>query len=982
MSASSPKRVFERIINEYKAFHQALADAEHWHAEYKKELEQKYNQKLAAIQLLLGLKLGEAERKRRDAIADVSKRIDEAKVALGILAEPWSSPLWESHRPKPRTERQKRIHEITGVPYETSGYGSVREFPRDVRIGHIQTGRSEPELQLVPCVVPLIGYRHILIISHGSIKQRALSLLQSIVLRVAVTFPPEAAIFRFIDPIGLGQNFPFKRLPERLRQPSVYKEVDEIRAQLRLLKDELARRNERYLARDYADIEEYNRAGDEVVEPYNLLCIADFPTGFDSDAGQRLISIAEQGVRTGIYLLAHMNADTPMIRDFDLAAFKRHMTIIEAKDDSFKVTHANHTFEFVPDETPPSDLFNGLLDRVAEVVGEDTSSVIPFERFIPSLDQWWSKSAVDGIETPIGRIGALEEMTFVLGQSEKRHVLIGGLNGSGKTNLFHILINSIALNYSPDEVELYLIDFKEGVAFYPYATYRLPHARVVAIETEPEFGVSIFRQLLIELENRSRIFKQASDEFGVAIQDYATYRKKTGRKLPRLVLIMDEFQKQFEENNSLTNRAATMLEDLARRCGAFGIHLVMGSQSVAIGNLPHNIYGQFETRIGFKSNERDFAALMSPDNVNAVKALEKIGEVIYNNRSGLPDGNSKGRVAWLRDEARTALLRRFSEQAGADHSKPLTVFRGDIPANIDENDQLRSLYELDHWPSPREVKDQFMLKDWVTAERPIMLYLGESAELKPATAAILRRRDRSNLLIVASDAEIAFGMLGAACLSIPAFYEPNAVEIAIIDCADEGEYWENTFNDFKEAFDLYTIDVRGRRKAISVLTQIQTKLAEYEQLANADRDDEIPTTFLFISGIQSIDDLRPVPSKYGGRNEPSEAAQMLINILQRGPKLGVYTIIWSRSVDDFDARLEKQTLNLFDRRVGLHLSTEDLMYLFREPVSKGRQAFSGTLLDDERGQFEKFRAYALPKFPGERLTLYQRYAAKLRARQS
>lgn len=976
------KQVQAKIIEQYTALRQALADAEHWHNEYLKDLEQKHNQKLATIEAELEQKIAEAEQKRTTVIRDVIKRINDAKQGLGILTEPWSSPLWNEYRPKPRAERQERIHEITGVSYQTSGYGSVREFPRDVRIGDILTGRSEPELKIIPCVIPLIGHKHILIISHGAAKQHALSLLQSIVLRVAVTFPPEAAIFRFIDPIGLGQNFPFKRLPERLRQPSVFKEVDEIRTQLRVLKDELARRNERYLARDYSDIEEYNRAGDEVVEPYNLLCIADFPTGFDTDSGQRLLSIAEQGVRTGIYLLAHMNADTPMIRDFDLAAFKRHATIIDASEKGFKVTHGGREFKFTPDETPSSQLFNGLLDRVAEVVGEDTGNVIPYERFIPPLDQWWSHSAVDGIETPIGRIGALEDMMFVLGQAEKRHVLIGGLNGSGKTNLFHILINGIALNYSPDEVELYLIDFKEGVAFYPYATYRLPHARVVAIETEPEFGVSIFKQLVAELENRSRIFKQASDEIGVAIQDYATYRKKTGRKLPRLVLIMDEFQKQFEENNSLTARASNMLEDLARRCGAFGIHLVMGSQSVAISNLSQNIYGQFETRIGFKSSERDFAALMSADNVNAVKALEKIGEVIYNNRGGISDGNSKGRVAWLRDEARTALLKKLSERAGSDHNKTLTVFRGDIPSSVGENGQLRTLYDLDHWPAPRQVKELFQLKDWVTTERPAMLYLGESAELKPATAAIFRRRDRSNLLIVASDAEIAFGMLGAACLSIPAFYRPSDVEIAIIDCADEGEYWENTFSDFKDAFDQYPIDVRGRRKAKAMLTQIQAKLDERDQLVAADREGEIPTTFLILSGIQSIDDLRPVPSKYGGRNEPSETAKTLVEILQRGPKLGIYTIIWSRSVDDFDARLEKQSLSLFDRRAGMHLSTEDLLYLFREPVSRGRQAFSGTLLDDERGHFEKFRAYALPKNPEERVDLYRQYAEKLRMRQS
>jgi len=57
----------------------------------------------------------------------------------------------------------------------------------------------------------------------------------------------------------------------------------------------------------------------------------------------------------------------------------------------------------------------------------------------------------------------------------------------------HALLTNLALTYSPDEAELYLIDFKEGVEFQWYATYRLPHARVVAIQSEREFGLSVLQ---------------------------------------------------------------------------------------------------------------------------------------------------------------------------------------------------------------------------------------------------------------------------------------------------------------------------------------------------------------------------------------------------------------------------------------------------------------------------------------------------------
>ena len=51
----------------------------------------------------------------------------------------------------------------------------------------------------------------------------------------------------------------------------------------------------------------------------------------------------------------------------------------------------------------------------------------------------------------------------------------------------------MALNYSPEEAEMYLIDFKQGVEFRAYSANGLPHARVIAIESEREFGLSVLQ---------------------------------------------------------------------------------------------------------------------------------------------------------------------------------------------------------------------------------------------------------------------------------------------------------------------------------------------------------------------------------------------------------------------------------------------------------------------------------------------------------
>src|SRR5207248_5455430 len=132
-----------------------------------------------------------------------------------------------------------------------------------------------------------------------------------------------------------------------------------------------------------------------------------------------------------------------------------------------------------------------------------------------------------------------------------------GKTGSGKSTLWHTLILNLALRYSPDEIELYLIDFKKGVEFKHYSEHQLPHARVIAIESEREFGLSVLQRLDGILRERGDRFRDA------AVNDLAGYRAaRPGEKIPRILLIVDEFQEFFVEDDKLAQEAALLLDRL------------------------------------------------------------------------------------------------------------------------------------------------------------------------------------------------------------------------------------------------------------------------------------------------------------------------------------------------------------------------------------------------------------------------------------
>ena len=142
------------------------------------------------------------------------------------------------------------------------------------------------------------------------------------------------------------------------------------------------------------------------------------------------------------------------------------------------------------------------------------------------------------------------------------------------------MITNLALWYSPDQVELYLIDFKKGVEFKTYVNGNLPHVRTVAIESDREFGLSILHKIDNEMTRRGEMFRQTG------AQDLAAYRKTSGQPLPRIVLIVDEFQVFFADDDKIGQDSAVLLEQLVRQGRAFGIHVILGSQTLGGATRP------------------------------------------------------------------------------------------------------------------------------------------------------------------------------------------------------------------------------------------------------------------------------------------------------------------------------------------------------------------------------------------------------------
>lgn len=959
----SRSSIVKEMIEQYRRLLDAVTVGSIYAQRFAAEVEATYQQEIEAATAEYEVQIAHIDENFETQIAESKNSVNQAREALGLVALPWNSPYWaEALSSRTRARNANNTHKVPG----------------GVRAGILRI--PGVPIEDVPGLVPIVGKGHLFIVSRGATKSRELALLQSIVTRVAVTFPALTARFTFLDPLGLGSNFPFKRLPESIRGDTVFSEPDEIRAQLRELTEHLRRVQIKYLAREYENIERYNEDADEVVEPYRFLSIADFPAKFDSDAATRLLSIAEKGVRTGVYILMHVNTDSPMPRDFNLNALLQTGTVISNEGEALTLPLGKQRFTLVPDRVPPKDLFNDLMDMVAEDAKSGGFVGIPFSKVAPLRSEWWTADSRAMIHVPVGRTGARDPLHFWLGSKDGRnssHALIGGRTGSGKSTLFHVLIASLTTAYSPEEVELYLVDFKEGVEFKPYADASLPHARVIAIESEREFGLSVLNELKAELERRGALFKE------VNAQDLAAYRERTGETLPRLILIVDEFQVLMAEQDPITRRASAILEDLARRGRVFGIHLVLGSQSFRGVEIAPGALGQFTTRVLLQSPEAEVASLLGPDNVMEATLLERPGELIYNDDGGRRERNQPGQVALLREENLTDLLGQLNEFAQAHdftRRRPQIVFRGNEATSLAENASLQHLYDLPTWPTAQEVKAAFGLREWIAAEQPALGWLGEAIEIGPHTAASFRRRGRSNLLLVGDAERMIFGMLSGVLLSLAGFYAPNDVQFRIIDLSLQDVEWSVASALFAQEFDFHNVDVQRRRGAVRMLEQVAQMVQQRQALYQAGQDELGPALYFLVAGAQRLPELRPMPGRFG-RDETSEYGTKLIEIAQRGPEVGVHTILWYESVKSFDYGLGRTTLGYFDLRVALPMSAEDSQYLLRDTVAGRLPGHRAFLLDEDQSHpLEKFKPYALPATADEQTATFQDYADRLRRR--
>ncbi len=883
-SSANRKSVLEKTKREF--------EKERMHAESRKsELEQSLEQirhRIAVIEKSKGWNEEQARRLLKEKKKLSDHRQKRTAKWQSVFADQWKKTSIQVER----AGSSLRHHQPAFVDFGLNP-PLATEMPRELLLGS-----QEVSFEQFSCIVSHsipFPFAHALVLPEDNASQRRLA--HHLLLRMLSAVPPGQLELTLIDPLKLGKSvgsfLSLLKVEQLVPQQRVFTRSDEIESALNQLTAQVEKLIQHRFNDKESDWSDFNTNHPDNPLPYRVLLLFDVPEQLSDKSLWFLERLCENGPRCGV--LPIVAIDGSRVEDRRFEKFRATMEDLTTRLDALlrgpDEEGDDLSLAYEPEQWPDQDTLEGIISILAE---RHASTA----RFIRSMSDLWSgfkagATTIGGFEIPIGWKPEGEIVSLRLGATDsEHHALLAGKTGSGKSNLLHVIIHSLCEGYPPGEVDLYLLDYKESTESTVYANPSLPHARLVATESDPEYGVTVLKHLADELERRGRIFKAEG------VRDFATYRKGNYKHLPRILLVIDEFHVLFSDSRQVGEMSEQLLSQLLKQGRSFGVHVLLATQTLKNMNALSigAIASQLGCRIALACGQEDSALILGSGNSEAAE-LRIPGEAIINNANGAKSGNIKFLIPPAEDGFCREHISQMSERA---------TKRG-----LDGKTRVFNGANLPFHPAIEEYRSRCGQTD--------ALLLGERLTFiaDPLTVP-LTTRNAFNVLISGYKDLIHDGFLASTLCSL-----------AVNGAFEEIIYFNGRGI---EAGGVLAEAARVLGKRLKVYGDIDT-LPLQEILNSLGRC----RTALIVDGLDSERSLHPASAfKVPKPGEPSSPADLLKRIADEGPRKGTFVFAfvenWRRC-----AASCKDLFGLFELRVAYGMNEDDAGAL----VSGGIGKFKG-----------------------------------------
>lgn len=487
---------------------------------------------------------------------------------------------------------------------------------------------------------------HMYPVDHPQDAQKSKNLLHNFVYQVIHAMPAYSYQFIYMDPLNAGgslgelQNLAYVRdgnafwLHEALYnneyvmfQPVTNK--DDFRRQLQELTERTGKINTAIgdepsvciRNRDMFDEDGTWKDGAKII-PQQFVIIENTQEVLSSEACQQLETLINNSRRCGISLIMVSCRDRMKRLDEHEQRLMRNrgVDVIDWAPEGITISSANSLLGEKESGTfrygflPFSDPYK-YPDYVAGIAKELKPNLKVETRFMKLFDidrVWGSRDAAEGIRIPAGvnSRGQIVEISFGGVQNSG---LLAGTTGCGKSSFLHTIINGVLTFYRPQDVELWLSDYKT-VEFMRYTENTPANIKFVGTARTKEYSLALIDKIYEEFERRSYLIGAAG------VTSIKDYREIKGRdSMPRLLIIIDEFHvmsNHIKDEPEYSDRFTGIL----REARSVGISMFLSDQTCGVGlnGLKEDARLQINNRMAMKTSIDEYNAVFNITNAKDV----------------------------------------------------------------------------------------------------------------------------------------------------------------------------------------------------------------------------------------------------------------------------------------------------------------------------------------------------------------------------
>ncbi|GLP43030.1 FtsK/SpoIIIE domain-containing protein [Helicobacter pylori] len=536
---------------------------------------------------------------------------------------------------------QKSIRQIQAQFTDAPKFNETTTYPQFLSCGllHVR-GKNGANMEfLLPKVYPFPPKS--LYIEHEKDGQ----FLREMLMHLLSSAPLVQLEVILIDALSLGGIFNLvRRLLDEdndfIYQQRILTESKEIEEALKHLYEYLKVNLQEKLA-GYKDFAHYN---ENEKDPLPLKAL--FLSGVDAlsqNALYYLEKIMRFGSKNGVLSFVNLESEKNNQSVEDL---KRYAEFFKDRTSFERLKYLN--VEIINDQGIKSQHMKDFADKIKAYYKQKKE----VKRELKDLQrdkEFWTESSQFKVSVPVGWDINHKEVCFEIG-NEQNHTLICDHSGSGKSNFLHVLIQNLAFYYAPNEVQLFLLDYKEGVEFNAYTDPILEHARLVSVASSISYGITFLKWLCDGIQKRADRFKQFK------VKDLSDYRKH--EKMPRLIVVVDEFQVFFSDNSTKGKESVEQsLNTLLKKGRSYGVHLILATQTMHDTDINPSFKAQIANRIALPMDAEDSSSVLGDD-----AACELVRpEGIFNNNGGHQKYHTKMSIPKAPDDFKSFLTKIHAE---------------------------------------------------------------------------------------------------------------------------------------------------------------------------------------------------------------------------------------------------------------------------------------------------------------------------------